>query len=407
MGLSLAAFVLLLSLLLYEPEPEPVRVGVLHSLSGTMAKSEQPVVDATLLAIEQINARGGVLGHRLEPIVADGASDPQVFAEKAEQLIARDGVRVIFGCWTSASRKRVREVVEQHRHLLFYPVQYEGMEDPSHIVYTGETPNQQIIPAITWLLRHLGRRVYLLGSDYVFPRVANWLIRRQVEMLGGEIVGEAYVPLGGDDMQAVMDDLQRLRPEVIVNTINGSSLKAFFDAYHRHWNAQSLPVMSFSLGESEIQGLQLQAAMRGNYASWSYFQSLDGEVNREFVRAFHRAYGEDRVLSDPMEAAWVGVHLWAQAVEAAASFDPGSVLATIRHRSLVAPEGVVSVDHDTLHTWKMARIGRADADGQFEVVWQSDRPVRPEPFPLMVDHREAEFFLDRLHSAWNGRWTAP
>ncbi len=404
---SLFLFITLLGMLLYRPEPEPVPVGVLHSLSGTMAASEKPVVDATLLAIEQINAAGGVLGHQLKPVVADGASDPQQFAELADKLIEGDGVRVIFGCWTSASRKRVMEVVEQHRHLLIYPVQYEGLEAPGHVVYTGATPNQQVTPAITWIMRHLGKRLYLVGSDYVYPRVANWLIRRQVDILGGDIIGESYIHLGSSDVQAVMDDLQRLQPDVVINTINGSSLKAFFSAYRQHWTASSLPVMSFSLGESEIQSMGLQAAMNGNYVSWSYVQSLENRANQQFVRAFRQRYGKERVVSDPMEAAWLGVRLWADAVTSARSFDPESVLAAIRHRSIRAPEGIVSIDHETLHSWRMARIARAHADGQFEVVWQSDSAVQPVPFPLIIEKGQASAFLKSLYAGWHEHWQAP
>ncbi len=405
--ISLFLLVVLLGMLLYRSEPEPIPVGVLHSLSGTMAASEKPVVDATLLAIEQINAAGGVLGRQLKPVVADGASDPQRFAELADQLIGRDGVRVIFGCWTSASRKRVMEVVEQHRHLLIYPVQYEGLEASDHVVYIGATPNQQVIPAITWIMRHLGKRLYLVGSDYVYPRVANWLIRRQVGILGGEIVGESYIRLGSNDVQSVMDDIQRLQPDVVINTINGSSLKAFFSAYRQHWTASSLPVMSFSLGESEIQSMELQAAMNGNYVSWSYVQSLENQENQRLIHAFQQRYGKDRVISDPMEAAWLGVHMWADAVASARSFDPASVLAAIRHRSMRAPEGIVSIDYKTLHSWRMARLAKARADGQLEVVWQSDSAVQPVPFPLFIEHEQAEAFLQSLYDHWHGHWQAP
>jgi len=406
-GLSIIIVVALLYGLLHKPQPAPVYVGVLHSLSGTMTNSERPVMEATLLAIEQINAAGGVMGHPLVAVVEDGASDPHVFADKAELLITKKRVDVIFGCWTSACRKHVRRVVESHKHILFYPLQYEGMEESPNIIYTGATPNQQIIPAVSWSLTHLGTRVYLVGSDYIFPRVANWLIRQQVQLLGGTIVGERYIPLGSKNMDAVMDDLKRQPVDVVMNTINGSSLQSFFQHYASGWDAARLPVMSFSLGESEIKSMNLQAAMQDNYAAWNYFQSIESSENAYFIHAFHQRYGSARVISDPMEAAWNSVHLWADAASAAQTCKPDAVLATIRHRSMRAPEGIVSIDHDSLHSWKTVRIGQADATGQFRVVWQSEYPIQPTPFPLMVSKQQAHDYEQGWYERWNKHWAAP
>jgi len=406
-SLSVIIVVALLYGLLYKAEPSPVYVGVLHSLSGTMSNSERPVMEATLLAIEQINAAGGVMGHPLVAVVEDGASDPLVFADKAELLITKKHVDVIFGCWTSACRKHVKTVVESHKHILFYPLQYEGMEESPNIIYTGATPNQQIIPAVSWSLAHLGTRVYLVGSDYIFPRAANWLIRQQVQLLGGTIVGERYIPLGSKNMAAVMNDLKRQPVDVVMNTINGSSLQAFFQHYASGWDAARLPVMSFSLGENEIKSMNLQAAMQDNYAAWNYFQSIESTENAHFTHAFQQRYGSSRVISDPMEAAWNSVHLWADAATAAHTCKPDAVLATIRHRSIRAPEGIVSIDHGSLHSWKTVRIGQADATGQFRVVWQSEFPVQPSPFPLMVSKQQAHDYEQGWYERWNKHWAAP
>jgi urea transport system substrate-binding protein len=406
-SLSVIIVILLLYGLLHKPQPSPVYVGVLHSLSGTMANSERPVMEATLLAIEQVNAAGGMMGRTIVPVVEDGASDPSIFADKAEMLISQKHVDAIFGCWTSACRKRVKRVVESHQNILFYPLQYEGMEASPNIIYTGATPNQQIIPAVSWSLEHLGKRVYLVGSDYIFPRVANWLIRQQVALLGGTVVGERYIPLGSNDVQAVMDDLQRDAVDVVINTINGSSVQAFFQHYASDWDAARLPVMSFSLGENEIKSMGLQQAMQGNYTTWSYFQSIESAENTRFIQAFHQRYGEQRVISDPMEAAWNSVHLWVDAATAAQTCKPDAVLATIRHRSMRAPEGIVSIDHDSLHSWKMVRIGQADATGQFHVVWQSEYPIQPTPFPLMVSKEQALDFEQEWYERWNKHWSAP
>ncbi len=407
LSLSILLVAALLFALFYEPEPAPVYVGVLHSLTGTMAESERPVMEATLLAIEHINANGGIMGKKLIPIVEDGASAPLVFAEKAEYLITQKNVKVIFGCWTSACRKQLKPIVELHGNLLMYPVQYEGLETSPNIVYLGATPNQQIVPAVSWSLQHLGSRVYLVGSDYIFPRIANWLIRKQVALLGGTVVGERYIGLGKTDVRAIIKDLKKTPVDVVFNTINSDSLRAFFHAYEKHWNAKTLPVMSFSFGEAEIQSLDLTSAMVGNYVASNYFQSIKSDENKEFIRLFHQRYGNDRTINDAMASAWNGVHLWADAALASQSCNPDNVLATIRHRSLLAPCGVVSIDHHSLHTWKTTRIGKANSQGQFDIVWQSQYAIQPTPFPLMINQQEGKNEIETWYHRWNQRWIAP
>ncbi len=400
-----AALTLVLYALLPEPEQPPIRVGVLHSLTGTMAISEKPVMEATLLAIEQINAQGGLLGRRVEAVVADGRSDERVFAREAERLIAEEHVVAIFGCWTSASRKAVKPVVEKHRNLLFYPVQYEGLEDSPNVVYLGATANQQIIPAVSWAIRHFGSRLYLLGSDYVFPRVANWLIRKQAKALGVEVVGERYLPLGSRDVNRVIDEIRRLHPSVVLNTINGDSNLAFFHALHEAgMDAKSFPVLSFSIGEAELGQFPDGQDVVGHYAAWSYFESIDTPANHTFVAGFRARYGAARRVSDPMEIAWVGVRLWAQAVRAAHSAKPGIVVQSVAHQSLLAPEGVVSIDHATHHAWRALRIGRITPERGFSVLWSLPMAIRPDPFPALATPHESARFLDQLHAGWNGHW---
>src|SRR5262249_17250382 len=247
---------------------EPIRIGVLHSLTGTMAFSERPVIEATLLAIEDLNAQGGLLGRRLEAITADGQSEPATFASEAERLITQDKVAALFGCWTSASRKYIRPVVERHNQLLFYPVQYEGLELSPNIVYAGASPNQQIIPAVKWLFDNLGKRFFLVGSDYVFPRTANAIIKDQVGALQGEIVGEEYILLGSRDVEGVVEKIARVRPSVILNTINGDSNVAFFQALRKRGiRAEDTPVMSFSIAEGEVGAIGGDV-LAGDYAAW-------------------------------------------------------------------------------------------------------------------------------------------
>jgi urea transport system substrate-binding protein len=385
-------------------ESGPIRVGVLHSLSGTMAISARPVAESTLMAIDELNAAGGLLGRSIEPVLRDGASDPASFAREAERLITVDRVVATFGCWTSAGRKQVKPVIEKHQHLLFYPVQYEGLETSPFIVYTGAAPNQQIIPAVTWALDNLGRRLFLVGSDYVFPHTANAIIRHVTDAIGGEIVGEAYARLGVRDFAGIVHEIERARPDVILSTINGDSNAAFFEALRRAGiSPAKIPTVSFSIAETELAAMGVKDFV-GDYAAWNYFQSLDSEVNRRFVEALRRRMGPGTTASDPMEAAYLGVHLWARAVQEAGTTTSGAVLRTIADQSFAAPQGVVYVDAITHHTWKTVRIGRIRADGQFDIVWDSGRPVRPTPFPAYRSRAEWDAFLATLFERWGGRW---
>jgi len=385
----------------------PIKVGVLHSLTGTMAISEKPVMQATLLAIEQINARGGLLGRKLEAVVADGKSDGATFAYQAERLITEEKVSVVFGCWTSASRKTVKPVFEKYNHLLFYPVQYEGLEQSPNIVYTGAAPNQQIIPAVSWAMKQFGSRIYLVGSDYVFPRVAGWLIGKLVKASHGTIVGESYIPLGATKVDQMIRDIQRLQPDVVMNSINGDSNIAFFHALNEAGiTANETPVVSFSVGEPELAQMHADDAV-GHYAVWNYFQSIDNQVNRDFIQAYQTRFGAGVSLSDPMEAAWLGVQLWAKAVRAAQTDDVGVIRTAIAHQSIVAPEGIVSIDQHSHHAWKTVRIGKIRADRQFDILWTSADAMRPEPFPLLVSKKEAATKLDQLYKAWGNQWAKP
>lgn len=388
-------------------EKSPLHVGVLHSQEGTMAISETAVLQSTLMAIEEINRTGGLLGRRLEPVIADGKSDPAHFAKEAERLITQEKVGVVFGCWTSASRKSVKPVFEKHQHLLFYPVQYEGLEQSPNIIYTGAAPNQQVMPAVSYCLEKLGRRVFLVGSDYVFPRTANAIIKDQVRALGGEVVGERYLPLGGTRAESLVAEIVAAKPDVILNTINGDSNVAFFRALRAAGvTPEKIPTVSFSISETELQHLDPRS-MAGDYAAWNYFQSLDTPENKRFVEAFRKTAGPQAVTSDPVEAAYFGVHLWAQAVREAGTADPAAVRRAIRGQGFAAPEGLVYVDGDTQHTWKTVRIGRIREDGQFDIVWASRKPVRPLPFPIFRTRREWENHLSDLHKAWDGLWTNP
>lgn len=357
----------------------PVRIGVIHSLSGTMAGSERPLVDAVRLAVEEVNASGGIQGRPLSMVVADCHSDAAFCASEAERLIVQEQVSALFGCWTSACRKAVKPVVEAHRHLLVYPVQYEGLEQSPNILYTGSVANQQIIPGIRWAASHFGGRLFLLGSDYIFPRTANRLIGDLLEATGGEVLAEHYLPLGAQDMTAVIEQIKAQGPDVLVNTLNGDSNAALFMALVANGLA-SLPVVSFSVSEAEMGGWG-GGRLQAHYVVWSYFQTINQPANQAFVRAWQARYGDAGRISDPAEAAYVGVWLWAQAAREAGEITPARLDHALVRQTLNAPGGLVAVDRGTRHVWKMVRIGQVEPEGRFREVWTSHRPVAPMPFP--------------------------
>lgn len=380
----------------------PIKVGVLHSLTGPMAMSESSVADATLLAIDEINKKGGILGRPIQPILVDGYEGH--VADLAQKLITQDKVSVIFGCWTSACRKTVKPVIEKHNHLLIYPLQYEGLEQSPNIVYTGAAPNQQIIPAIKWAFDHLGKRFFLVGSDYVFPRTANAMIKDQIKILGGEVVGEEYLMIGSNQVSPIVDKIIAAKPTVIINTINGDSNIAFFNTLRsKDITPDKIPTMSFSLGEEELLSLNL-SKMVGDYAAWNYFQSIPTETNQTFVNNFKQKYGIERVVDDPIEAGYFGVYLWAQAVEDAGTDNVNAVRQSIKKQSFNAPEGTVYVDPENQHTWKAVRIGKIRSDGQFDIVWTSEKPIQPVPYPTYRSKEDWDKFLSDLYIRWNEKW---
>lgn len=359
---------------------EPIKIGVLHSLTGTMSISEISVKDATLLAVEEINATGGLLGRPLEAVIEDGASDLQTFAQKAKQLLLEPSVAVVFGCWTSASRKAVLPVFEQMDGLLFYPVQYEGLEQSPHIFYTGAAPNQQIVPGVDYLLSQGKRKIFLLGSDYIFPRTANQIVKAQLAASGAELAGEVYLPLGSRDVGEAIAHILAVKPDAILNTLNGDSNVAFFQKLREAGlKSDQLPVMSLSVAEEEI-GTIGPENIAGHLVVWNYFQTVDTPENCKFVKAYKEKYGENRVTDDPIEAAYLGVYLWKQAVEKAGSIEVAKVKTAAKNIEFVAPSGRVKIDAATQHTWKTVRIGQVRLDGQIDEIWNSGEPVQPDPF---------------------------
>ncbi len=390
-------------------DKEPIKVGILFSLRGPMAASGNASDDAAQLAIDELNKQGGLLGRPIKAIHGDGASRHDIFTREAERLITQENVCALFGTRASVNRKAVKEVVEKHNNLLFYPMQFEGLEESPNIVYLGAAPNQQIFPALDYMLDEKGkRRLFLVGSDYVYPHAANKIIRGYLKSRfpDAQILGEMYVPYGGTEVREIIQAIQVKKPNLVVNTINGDANTAFFRAfYDAGLRAGTTPILSFSVTENDL--ISIGEAGVGHYAAWSYFQSINRPENRDFVRKFNERYTSRRVISDPMETVYFGIHLWAQAVQAAGSAEPRAVLESItKGRAMEAPEGTVRIDGNTRYTWRPMRIGHARSNGQFEIFKDTDWALQPHPFPPTSSRAELKQFLDDLYTGWGNSWQA-
>jgi len=390
------------------PPPPPIRIGILQSLSGTMAISARPIVDATLMAIDEINAAGGLLGRKVEPILVDGRSENDIFGREAERLITQEKVVTIFGGWTPSNRKAIREVVEKYDHLLVFPSRDEGMEDSKNIVYTGATPNQQVLPAARWAIEKLGRRrIFLIGTDGLLGHMSNELVKDTFESSPAKVVGEKFVLLSETNFGPIIKQMLKLKPDVIFNIINGDSNLAFF----RELRAagvypKDLPTISFSIGENEIGGFT-GIDMVGDYMAWNYFQSVDRPENREFVKRFKAKYGERHGISDPMEAAYFGVYLWAQAVKVAGSDDVRAIRRALVNQSFDAPGALVYMDPSNNHIWKVFRIGKITEGNRIEIVYSSEKPLPPEPFPATRTRAQWEALIEHFYQSWGNEWVNP
>jgi urea transport system substrate-binding protein len=381
-------------------ETGPIKVGILHSLSGTMAISETSLKDVALMTIESINKAGGVLGRQLEPVVVDPASNWPLFAEKARELIQKDEVAVVFGCWTSVSRKSVLPVFEELNGLLFYPVQYEGEESSYNVFYTGAAPNQQAIPAVEYLMSAKGggaKKWVLLGTDYVYPRTTNKILRYFLKgkNVPEDNIMEKYTPFGHADYQTIVADIKKFAqgaPTAVVSTINGDSNVPFYkELANQGLKATDIPVVAFSVGEEELRGIDTKPLL-GHLAAWNYFMSIDNPTNKDFI-AMWKAYvkeknlpdADKRVTNDPMEATYIGIKMWAQAAEQAGTTDVNAVRQAVAGQVVHSPSGFdIVMDTKNHHLHKPVFIGEIQGDGQFKVVWKTEGPVRAAPWSPFV-----------------------
>lgn len=375
--------ILLLSLIFLwscQKQDKFIKIGIVHSLTGTMAISEKPMVDALLLAVDDVNNNGGVLGKKIKPIVIDGMSDPAIFIAEVERLITEEEVSAVFACWTSRCRKAIKPIVEKHDSLLFYSVQFEGLETSDNIIYFGSAPNQHLIPGLDWMLQNIGSPLYLVGSDTIFPRSANKIIRNMVYMKEERLVGERYVPLGGIDMRRVISDIKDKKPVGIINTINGDSNKAFFKALADN-GLDDIPVMSFSIGEREVEKIGKQY-LKNHYVTVNYMESIPSQENLTFIRSFQDKYGENKAVGGAMISAYSAVKLWAKTVNESKTMDSSHVRKAMSNKSIHGPSGVISVEPKSGYIWQTVHVGKIQANGSILAIWNSKKPIRPKPFPM-------------------------
>lgn len=367
-----------------------IKIGVLFSLSGGTAITEKSMADAAMLAIEEINQNGGVNGKDLVPIQEDYVSDPAQAATKAKKLILEDNVAAIIGGLTSASRQAMLPIVEQNNSLLIYPGPYEGEEYSKNILYTGAVPNQQLQTFIPWLTENVGKKVYLIGNDYVYPVETNNQVKKLLELSGGEVVGEEYVAMGESEFSTVLNNIRKAKPDYVFSTLVAESVPAFYSQYADYgMNSTEMPIASPTTSETEVAAISSEAA-KGNISSLAYFENIDTPENASFVKVFHEKYGEDQPITTSMESAYFSVYLLAQTLEKIDDpYNTDELLANLIGQEFLAPEGKVKVDENN-HTWLYARIAKLDEQGEFEILQTSDTSIQPEPWSklLFPDHEE-------------------
>jgi urea transport system substrate-binding protein len=385
----------------------PILVGLIHSTTGPLAISEKSLIDAEVLALEEINANGGVAGHLLTWEIADARSDPATCAEQARRLIDERKASVLVGGWTSECRKAMLAVVEEKASLLIFPSNFEGIERSPHIVYSGGSANQVFPPAVRWCVDALkARKFFVVGTEEVWSRCVAEISKDAVKASACEVVGELYLPLVGGDVDALVGAIQAARPDVVLNMLVGDSNVPFYAALRRAGlSAEKLPVMGFSVAEDELRQIP-PGDVTGHYAAWCYFQSLDRPESREFVRKFKAKYDQNRPVSDAMVAAYDGVKIWAQAAIEAESGDAKAVLEHFDRQSFNAPEGIVTIDPESRVAWRPCLIGRIRADSQFDIVWSVSKPIHPETYVGTRLKVQWHALLDELKAKWGGRWSS-
>lgn len=406
---SIVLFIIISIFTFIAIQKEPIKIGIIHSTSGTMAMSEKHVLDATLFSIEQINIQGGLLGRKIEAVVVDGKSSDQGFEDGLNELI-KSGVTTIFGGWTSSSRKEMKKILEKENALLFYPLQYEGFESSKNIIYLGLVPNQQVIPTLHYGVENFGNRVFLVGSEYIYPKITNKFIESVSGYANLNIVGEEYKTLGENNFTDVIQKIEATQPSFIINTLNGDSNLAFFNALNKSAiSLSTTPVFSFSIAETEMTNISQAIgakAVEGSYLTWSYFNSLDNAENRELKKLFKQRFGENIVISDPMYTAFMAIKFYANVVSKYNNNEINSLKKNILKESIGGAAGVITIDKKNNHSWKQILIAKVDANATANVVWNSESPQEPKPFPQFIDSKKMQTYEEALYKKWDDSYEA-
>lgn len=385
----------------------PIVVGLIHSRTGALAISEKSLLDAEMLAIDEINAQGGVAGRLLKAELADGRSEALTFAAEATRLIEREKAEVLVGGWTSECRKALLGVVEAKDSLLIFPSNYEGIEASSYIIYASGSANQVIFPGVRWCLDQLKvKSFYVVGNEEIWSRVVAEMAKDAVKAAGATLVGETYLPMGGGDADATVAAIRQAKPDIVLDMLVGDGNVPFFAALRRAGSTpEKLPVLAFNVSEDEMRRFP-PGDLTGHYAAWSYFQSIDRPESADFVRRFKARYGQDRVVSDAMVAAYNGLMIWSHTAEEAGTGDPRIVRNRFDRQSFAAPEGIVTIDPDSRASWRPFYLGQARADGQFEVVFALRKPTLPVAYPATRPKDHWLALLEEHRARWGGRWSS-
>jgi urea transport system substrate-binding protein len=391
----------------FKYQPKTIKVGILHSTTGQMAKKEGPIIDAILFAINDFNKKGGLLGKKLEPIIFDGQSNPEMFAKGAKSLINNNNVEVIFGCFTSADRKMVKPIVEKYNKLLFYSLQYEGLEESKNIIYVGATPNQQIIPGIAWCLKNLGKKIFLVGSDSLYPQVSKDLIKNYIKSMNGEVIGEYFfTQKRNENVQNAVQAIKTGKPDVIILINNIANIVEFFKELRASGiHSKETPTMSFGISEDDFSSIGIDLIAK-DYMARGYFQSIQSEENKDFIKNMKSKYGINKIIGDPSEASYSSVLLWAQGVEKAKSTETNRVKQGMKGASIRTPEGPLFT-HENLNTWRVIRVGQISIDGKVTIVWSSKCPLPPVDWPSYKSKEGWKQFLKSFYVKWNNHWYNP
>lgn len=384
--------------------PQPIKIGILHSLTGGQASSEQAAVHGTLSAIEEINAHGGILGRQLEPILADGASKSERFGSEAENLIVHKHVAAIFGGWSVSSRKTIMPIIEKHNSLLFFPGQFAALETSPNIIYNAPTVNQQVIPAAAWAKATLGPNVYVIGSDFISSHAILEIIKQSKEQTGINIVGESFIPLGSKDVDAAIQEIQNLKPHAIINTIKGSSNYPFFKKLHEATTPSIIPTISLAIDESIIADIGIKY-LAGHFLICNYFESIASENNKAFVAMMKKKFGAGKRISNATLTTYINVYMWSNAVKKTKTVtDIQKIKKQISSLSFMSPKGPIVVDPETFYEWQPVIIGRILNDGSCAVAWQSKYPLKPQPFPKFPPQAYWKDFLTKKYNEWGQKW---